>query len=110
MATNLLSQQQWTSDDVHAALRYTSPTIRCVISYEISGAPYDPNRVYSPYKYGSEQERGPAQLHPQGLLNDFFRRGYIDPFSPYSAVQYMEQREADGGLNTNNWPPLRFCQ
>ena len=91
-------RSRYTAADVHTALRTASPRTACIVRHEVGGWGYDP------YAVGSQGERGPAQLSPRGLLPDFYRRGYTDPFNPYQAIAYLEWALAAG--LARNWSPV----
>ena len=94
--------EPWTPDDVHEAMRTASPRAQCVVTQEIGG------RGFDPYAVGAQGELGPVQLHPQGLLNDFYRKGGTDPFSPYQAILYFEAMD-QAGVASQHWPTLAAC-
>jgi len=41
------------------------------------------------YAVGSAGELGLVQLHPRGLLPEFYQLGYSDPFDPSEAIDYL---------------------
>jgi hypothetical protein len=53
--------------------------------------------TFDPYVRGRAGELGVVQLHPSGELVEFYRRGWLDPFSPYQAVAFLAQRLNEGG-------------
>lgn len=88
---------QYGADDTLAALEGASPQARCIVYYETGGT-FDPNAV------GRAGEQGAAQLHPGGLLPDFYAVGYTDPWNPYQAVDYLDWKLAQGAAY--NWSPV----
>lgn len=89
--------QTYTVDDVHAALEGASARAACIVRYETGS-------TYNPYAYGAQGEQGVAQLHPRGLLRDFYAQGYIDPYNPYEAVAYLDAALARG--MSTHWSPV----
>jgi hypothetical protein len=98
---------RFTPEDTLTALQGASRLVRCLVDHEVGGgtaefAPYDPTSV------GAAGEIGAAQLHPRGLLNDFYRQGFSNPNNPYEAVQYMEEAIRRG--LAGHWSTLRYCR
>lgn len=73
-----------------------------MVRHEIGGVGFDP------YTRGAQGELGPLQLHPQGLLQDFYAQGGRDVFSPYEAIAYFERMDSRG-LAALHWPTLAGC-
>ena len=91
-------QPRYSADDVRAALEGASAQVRCIVTAEIGGHGLDP------MVRGSAGERGPAQLHPRGLLADFYRQGFRHPEDPAEAVAYLEGALARGlGPHWTTW-------
>lgn len=73
---------RYTSADTEVAIAsLATARTRCIVLHEV------PSK--DPYAIGRAGEQGIAQLHPRGLLPDFYRQGFGDPFSPYESVQYV---------------------
>jgi hypothetical protein len=83
--------------DTLAALDGASARAACIVRVETGGT-FDPNAV------GAQGELGAAQLRPAGLLPDFYRQGYDDPFDPYRSVAYLDGALARG--LARNWSPV----
>lgn len=99
-ALALLSQVAYGPAHTLDALdRYGSPWSRCVVGYE-TGWTWDPNAVGD---HGTSF--GAAQLHSPGLLDDFYARGWDNPFNPYQAVVYMEEARSRG--LSSHWTPVK---
>ncbi len=88
--TQPVAPRRWTPDDVRAAMAGASWCAQQIVRGEVGGV------GFNPYAVGAAGELGSAQLHPRGLLPDFYQRGYSDPFSPYQAVSYLEGALARG--------------
>jgi len=95
------STYTYTSYDTHAAMDMHSSLAACIVTYEVGGVGYDP------YAVGAAGEMGAAQLHPQGLYGDFLAQGYTDPYSPYQALDYLDDA-LDRGLGWN-WTTYALC-
>jgi hypothetical protein len=91
----------WTAADVLAARATASPRARCIVDREVGGF------GYSPWVVGRAGERGPVQLHPNGLLRDYlvWSAGQA-PENPYFAVPYLEHMLAQG--QGGHWSPVRL--
>ncbi len=89
---------RFTPQDTLDALGGVSARTGCVIRYEVGGV------GFNPYAIGRAGEQGAAQLHPQGRLGDFYRKGYTDPFDPYQAVAYLDAELAAG--RGSAWSPI----
>lgn len=91
-------------------LETRSPIVQCIVRKEVgraitrNGIYYE---AYNPYMPGAQQEVGTAQLHPRGLLNDFYRRGFTNPYNPSESHTYL-QLAIDSGLSSH-WPTARGC-
>ena len=104
----------FTVADTRAALAGASARARCIVRYEVGGgtAEYVP---YAPQTIGDAGTSfGVAQLHDSGgmaaserdgLLHDFYRRGWTDPMNPYQAVAYLDDA-LDRGL-ADHWSPVK---
>lgn len=86
------AQERFTPDDVLDAINLASADsgvsyewLRRVIACETG-------QTYNPYVVGKQGELGPAQLHPRGLLPEFYKAGYTDPVDPYQALTFTAQR------------------
>src|SRR5437870_1699421 len=105
---------RFTTTDTRLALAAASPRARCIVAREVGGgtagyAPYAPDTVGD-----GGTSFGVLQLHDShgmdagagdGLLADFYRRGYADPFDPYQAVAYLDDA-LDRGLS-RHWSPVK---
>ena len=105
---------RFSATDTRLALAMASPRARCIVAHEVGGgtagsAPYAPDTVGD-----GGTSFGVAQLHDShgtdagagdGLLSDFYRRGYADPFDPYQAVAYLDDA-LDRGL-ARHWSPVK---
>lgn len=92
-------RSRYTAADVHAALRTASARARCIVRYEVGGL------GYNPYAVGSQGERGPAQLHPRGLLPRYLQwSGGDAPENPYKAVPFVDWGLANG--YARHWSPV----
>lgn len=112
-----MSPRLFTPDDVRAAILTGSATARCLITHEVGRGAVRTDRAgrviaqyapFDPYSVGAAGEIGPAQLHPRGLLPDFYRQGYDNPNDPFQAVRYI-----DGALRRNlgdNWTTMAYCR
>lgn len=89
---------RFTPQDTLDALTTASARTGCVVRYEVGGV------GWNPYAIGRAGEQGAAQLHPQGRLGDFYRKGYTDPFDPYQAVAYLDGELAAG--RGGAWSPI----
>lgn len=103
-------QQVYTPEDVQFDLQHRPSYVQCIVKAEIgrgitrNGITYPP---YDPYMPGAENEVGPVQLHPRGLLNDFYRQGYTNPYDPKDAHDYLQNAASRGLLS--HWPTSRGC-
>lgn len=79
----------YTVADTEAAMAEHSALANCIVDIETG-------HTLDPYAVGREGELGVAQLHPRGLLPDFYARGYANPYSPYQAMDYLEDALARG--------------
>jgi len=52
--------------------------------------------MWNPRAVGAAGELGLVQLHPRGLLPEFYRLGYSDPFDPSEALDYLAWALAHG--------------
>jgi hypothetical protein len=105
----------FTPNDTRAALAGASARARCIVRYEVGGgtAEFVP---YAPETIGDAGTSfGVAQLHDSGgltaseqdgMLHDFYRRGWKDPMNPYQAVAYLDDAP-DRGL-ASHWSPVRL--
>lgn len=96
-------QRRWTPDDTLAALSVASDRANCIVGYETGF-------TYEPYSVGRAGELGPVQLHPYGLLPEFYswaaRHGLDgDPFDPYEAVLYLDWK-LQQRYGPQNWTPV----
>lgn len=92
--------ERWTSEDVLEVRARASGTAKCVIDWEVGGVGYEP------YSVGAAGELGTVQLHPRGLLPEFFAAGYDDPFSPIQSVAFLEEA-LDCGQG-NAWSAVKY--
>jgi hypothetical protein len=60
-----------------------------------------------PYSVGRAGELGVAQLHPRGKLPEFYAFGYDNPFSPYQAMDYLDEALARG--EGPAWTTYWYC-
>lgn len=83
------------------ARSWATPTAQCVIDHEIGGTGYDPTAR------GQQGERGPAQLHPHGLLPHYLRWSEgADPENPYLSITYLDLMIEQG--MGHHWSPIRL--
>lgn len=104
------SQQPFTPQDVIDDLSSRKPIIQCIVHKEVGRSITRNNIVYpayDPYMPGLQGEVGPVQLHPQGLLPDFYNRGFTNPNNPQQAHDYLELAIAAG--LASHWPTSRGC-
>ena len=85
----------YSAADTEIALESASQRARCIVWAESRN---DPNAI------GQAGELGAIQLHPRGLLGDYFAQGYTDPFDPYQAVEYLDAALARG--MAGHWSPV----
>lgn len=103
IAVSIAASVSWTRDDTHEAI------VRSAALYSVSQSEMDcmvrVESNFDPYAIGSQGELGAAQLHPQGALQDFYRRGYTDPFNPTQSMDYLaaEIAAGRGGKWTAYW-------
>lgn len=88
----------YTRSDTEAALVDASPMAACIVYAETGG-------TLDPYAVGQAGELGIAQLHPRGMLPEFYARGFRDPFSPYQSMAFLELelREGRGAAWSTYW-------
>jgi hypothetical protein len=101
----LTAPDRFTATDVHAALEHATARARCIVRAEVGG------RGYDPYAVGSQGERGPAQLHPRGLLSLYLRwSGGAEPENPYVAIPFLDWALTQG--YARHWSPvvLQLCE
>lgn len=95
--------EPWQDDFIRAAsAKYDvwywklEATIRCETgNYDM--------RVITGEKLGSQGEIGAVQLHPRGLLNDFYMNGYTNPRSFEQSVDYLAMKIAENARNRFYW-------
>jgi hypothetical protein len=101
-----IQAQQFTERDTHTAVAaaahergVSERLLDCMVFHE---------STYDPYALGARGELGAAQLHPRGRLADFYARGYLNPFNPYQAVDYLAAAltEGDGAA----WSSYAVCR
>lgn len=94
---------RWTRDDVLVASSQArhSAAIACIFRYEVGGVGYDPYAIHM-----DSRVYGPGGLAAFGLLPEFNRRGFTDPYSPYEVAAYLDQ-VADEGRLAGNYPEVR---
>ena len=88
--------ERFTREDADRALQSASPRAACILRREVPSL--------DPYAIGKAGELGLAQLASFGLLPDFYRQGYSDPFDPYQSVAYLEDALSRG--LARNWTPV----
>jgi hypothetical protein len=81
-------------DDVSARLGVSHARLSSMVSCETGGT-FEPSIVGD---HGTSF--GPVQLHKGGLLEHFHAQGYIDPFDPWEAVEYL------GRVLAGEWPGI----
>lgn len=59
--------------------------------------------VITGHKLGKAREIGAVQLHPSGLLPDFYVRGYDNPRSFTQSVDYLAMKVAENPRNRFAW-------
>lgn len=94
------ARYRYTAADTEAAMAEHSALAGCIVSRETGG-------TLEPYSVGAAGELGVAQLHPYGLLPEFYALGYGDPFSPYQAMDFLEGALARG--EGPNWTTYWAC-
>lgn len=101
---------EYTPQDVLNDLSTRPAWVQCIVQKEVgrsitrNGTYY---AAYDPYMPGLQGERGPVQLHPAGLLNDFYKQGHTNPYNPQEAHDYLERARERGLLS--HWPTSRGC-
>lgn len=104
------SQQSFTPQDVQNELQSRPTWVQCIVHKEIgrgitrNGIVYPP---YDPYMPGLQGEQGPVQLHPSGLLIDFYASGFTNPYSPIQSMDYLELAASRNLLS--HWPTSKGC-
>jgi hypothetical protein len=97
------AQQTFTTEDTHVAISAAAHEhgvaewlLDCMAMREAT---------YRPYAVGSRGEQGVAQLKSPGRRDDFYARGYTDPFNPYQAIDYqaLSIREGAGPAWTGSY-------
>jgi hypothetical protein len=91
------SAQEYTADDVHAAIWQYSEELGVSHAWLYRIVACETGHTFNPYAVGRAGELGAVQLHPRGELIRFYAWGYLDPFSPYQSVRFLAQRLTMGG-------------
>lgn len=90
----------YTAADTRAAMEQHSWLAQCIVEVETG-------HTLNPYSVGRAGELGVAQLHPRGLLPEFYDAGYTNPFSPYQSMDFLEDALARG--EGPAWSAYWYC-
>lgn len=90
---------RYTVADTEAAMSRHSWLAGCIVRLESDNL--------DPYSVGKAGELGVAQLHPRGLLNQFYAVGYTNPYSPYQSMDFLDWALERG--EGPNWTTYYMC-